>query len=1099
MQKYYLAIIFRTTRQKLKFGTSACLIVSSDRAPQSSFSVVKERKELLVEDIKLFALKPLNGINFLINHNFIKDDPDSIATFFHQEERLDPVAIGELLGRPEPKWLAAMHKYVEKVNVLDLEFLSALRLFLKNFRLPGEAQKIDRLMEKFASHYCEVNHSSPYFKTADSAYLLGYSIIMLTTALHNPNVVRKITPTQYINMNQNPDGTSNFPNEYLLGIYESILKQEISLKSTSSGNTYVVDYIQGSELSKITKMTLYNQKLSIANESLVEEVELTDATKSMITTIWKYLLVCFGLVFKETNHIETIYVCLNSIRLCVRISCLYDLTLIRDSFINSLLPFSLLSKNVMTFSDFKAKNLAAVRTILLIAKEDGNFLSTSWLDVLVCISNLEILHSIKEKANNCASSLLSFDIKELSHKKKSISSGFHRPVKSQSLQVLGEISSQQLILAIDQIFTNSVNFDADAIIHLVTSLCEVAKAELFHSKPPRTFTLQKILEVAYYNMNRTRIVWSNIWSILAPFLIEVSSLDNYEISIFCIDSIRQLSSKFLERKEFSNFHFQSEFFKPFEHIMKNSKFADVKELGLRCVIQIVKSFSDNINSGWKTVFHILAYGCVSSSRFLEEVSFESLYGIIDSNFASCVKWLDSALECIGLFCSHANSQEINIRSLKLLRLIFENFNNYNKIKKLFPEDAYASYSPQQLQWELGWKKILLTLVKIIQNSNSFMRAETILFLFNTLKQHQHIFEEVLWHNIFTILHSIFDILERNEQDLCYNKKMEWLAEMCTGVLVGTFDLYISNYERIPQNVFRDLIERLKQYISSPFEALSKTTLYIFKTILKNLHARFNDHSWDLILLFIKHVSILSTSTILGDGKLDSTPNEESIISLFPHEDINGKYLLDYSLYQRNLVKNNSSYMSPEIQNLSKDDDISKFHSALSKCCLDSEFLEILINLLSFPHNNNQDSENPNQSILFSMPDQHSLELLAILNEHREKIVKFNSSLHMIINKVMVDDIQNTSHMEEARKDKKYPNMSIQEIKVSMCIVKLIFLICIRNSYNENYSNLVARNYGNILQDYERILSQATDLDQCHSLLLSILDLFRDIPQEVRLT
>ena len=50
-----------------------------------------------------------------------------------------------------------MYSYIDKLDFTDLDFVSALRLFLNNFRLPGEAQKIDRLMEKFASRYLETN------------------------------------------------------------------------------------------------------------------------------------------------------------------------------------------------------------------------------------------------------------------------------------------------------------------------------------------------------------------------------------------------------------------------------------------------------------------------------------------------------------------------------------------------------------------------------------------------------------------------------------------------------------------------------------------------------------------------------------------------------------------------------------------------------------------------------------------------------------------------------------------------------------------------------------------------------------------------------
>lgn len=50
-----------------------------------------------------------------------------------------------------------MYAYVDLLDFSSTDFVSALRLFLEGFRLPGEAQKIDRMMEKFASRYCDCN------------------------------------------------------------------------------------------------------------------------------------------------------------------------------------------------------------------------------------------------------------------------------------------------------------------------------------------------------------------------------------------------------------------------------------------------------------------------------------------------------------------------------------------------------------------------------------------------------------------------------------------------------------------------------------------------------------------------------------------------------------------------------------------------------------------------------------------------------------------------------------------------------------------------------------------------------------------------------
>lgn len=81
-----------------------------------------------------------------------------------------------------------MYCYVDQVEFTNKDFVTALRLFLAGFRLPGEAQKIDRMMEKFASRYVESNPTQTIFASADAAYVLAYSIILLTTDLHSSQV-----------------------------------------------------------------------------------------------------------------------------------------------------------------------------------------------------------------------------------------------------------------------------------------------------------------------------------------------------------------------------------------------------------------------------------------------------------------------------------------------------------------------------------------------------------------------------------------------------------------------------------------------------------------------------------------------------------------------------------------------------------------------------------------------------------------------------------------------------------------------------------------------------------------------------------------------
>ena len=55
-----------------------------------------------------------------------------------------------------------MHAFVDLLDFSNLPFVDALRLFLQSFRLPGESQKIDRFMLKFAERYIAGNTQTSF-------------------------------------------------------------------------------------------------------------------------------------------------------------------------------------------------------------------------------------------------------------------------------------------------------------------------------------------------------------------------------------------------------------------------------------------------------------------------------------------------------------------------------------------------------------------------------------------------------------------------------------------------------------------------------------------------------------------------------------------------------------------------------------------------------------------------------------------------------------------------------------------------------------------------------------------------------------------------
>ena len=59
--------------------------------------------------------------------------------------------------------------------------------------------------------------------------VLAYSIIMLTTNLHNANVKDKMTLAQFISQNRQINGGGNFPGDYLAGAYDDIRAEELKV------------------------------------------------------------------------------------------------------------------------------------------------------------------------------------------------------------------------------------------------------------------------------------------------------------------------------------------------------------------------------------------------------------------------------------------------------------------------------------------------------------------------------------------------------------------------------------------------------------------------------------------------------------------------------------------------------------------------------------------------------------------------------------------------------------------------------------------------------------------------------------------------------
>ena len=69
------------------------------------------------------------------------------------------------------------------------------------------------------------------------------------------------------------------------------------------------------------------------------------------------------------------------------------------------------------------------------------------------------------------------------------------------------------VVAIDRIFEDSAHLGPEAIVQFVSNLCAVSREELASPTDPQVYSLQKLVEIAYYNMSRVRLVWAKIWEV----------------------------------------------------------------------------------------------------------------------------------------------------------------------------------------------------------------------------------------------------------------------------------------------------------------------------------------------------------------------------------------------------------------------------------------------------------------------------------------------------------------------------------------------------------------------------------------------------------
>jgi hypothetical protein len=576
VQRLALETIVSLVQSLWKYFTNPEYRDDRNAEPAEAFLEAKKTKNIFSQGIELFKRGFKKGIHFFVEHDFVKDDPPSLAKFLFNTPNLDPGEVGQLLG--SPGYIEVLKEFVNLFDFQGIGFEQAFRQFLQKFQIPGEAQMIDRVMERFGTkYYCD--NPNGVFTCADTVYVLSFATLMLHTDAHHPLVKSRMTLEQFIENNKGQYGENDLPREFLTELYQRITAKAI-FHTGSIGAT------QDSLLTREQRSALYRTKcrqmLTEAQQQRTRENRVFHCSESpsfvgpMFQAVWRGILAVLTMSFERSDDNSICEVCISGLTLLVHIAshCFIEEAL--DTLVDSFGTLTRLRKGVGVL-EAKPKNFKCTNALIEIALEDRNYLRGAWDIVMGELSAIDRIAQSQDVAQRAI--LEHFDLD-----------------------------------AVSTLFIESTRLDRESIVDFIGAICCSSMKELYEAVP-RTYLLEQLRIIAETNMNRPRYIWLSVWDLIGGHLKAVAEREPRN----AINILYALASKFLQQTELSHFHFQSRFMKPFQQIYENTTDFATHEYILLTIKQLLRSVAAAMQSGWDVVFHILAIA--AEDRATENLAF----------------------------------------------------------------------------------------------------------------------------------------------------------------------------------------------------------------------------------------------------------------------------------------------------------------------------------------------------------------------------------------------------------------------------------------------------------------------------------------------
>ncbi|OVA13877.1 SEC7-like [Macleaya cordata] len=346
----------------------------------------KAQKKKILIAANHFNRDEKKGLDYLKIAHLVPDPPDpkAFAWFYRFTPGLDKNKIGDFLGDPDELHLQVLKEFTDTFNFNGMILDTALRTYLETFRLPGESQKIQRILEAFSEKFYD-QQSSEIFVSKDAVFILCYSLIMLNTDQHNPQVKKKMTEEEFIRNNRAINGGKDLPREYLSELFQSISNNAITLFGQSGAPL---------EMNPNRWVDLINRA------KVMEPFILCNFTnclgRDMLASISGPTVAALSAIFEHADEDETLHECVEGLFSVARIArfgledTLDELLASFCKFTMLLNPYSTAEETLYAFSNDMKPRMATLGVFTIVNKF-GDSIRGGWRNIVDCLLKLKRL------------------------------------------------------------------------------------------------------------------------------------------------------------------------------------------------------------------------------------------------------------------------------------------------------------------------------------------------------------------------------------------------------------------------------------------------------------------------------------------------------------------------------------------------------------------------------------------------------------------------------------------------------------------------------------------------------------------------------------